>query len=100
MAITKSDVRRMLIEFLDNNEDIKGMRSIQEVQERFVEVNKICPQVIVEIVQELAAEGYKLKDGRRLIKGPVQDIYTTREFKNELFAHKTYHAGNIICPRS
>jgi hypothetical protein len=75
MIETKIEVKEKLINFFDHlPEGVKGYEYMFELK-YFIEREKICPELVIQIVDELVAERHVLPDGRYMIKSP--DYYST-----------------------
>lgn len=98
MAPTKAEIRQKLLDWLNQHENIKGMDTCPLIAE-FVEQEKLCPEVVEDIVSDLAANYTRLSGGRMLIPYETQRAKFSERFSNELLAHHTFHTGGIRCPR-
>lgn len=89
----------MLINWLNEKEGIFGDNTGYLISE-FIEKEKICPKLVIEIVEDMALEHFRLDDGRVMMPyKPKTDISLSERFSDELRAHHTFHTGGIRCPK-
>jgi len=88
----------MLINWLNKNEGFGDNTSA--LLTRFIEKEKICPEVVIEIAEEMAKEYFRLDDGRIIMPYKQKiNIFLSEQFSDELRAHRTFHTGGILCPK-
>ena len=100
MTLSRATLKAGLIEFIDQHPNVRGQNGMQALHDEFVEPNKLCPETFQELIHELMREEHQFKGGRKLVPAPKFDVWATQEFRDRLWAQKTYHAGGIVCPKS
>lgn len=96
MTLTKDQVRIMIIDHLNKSNSMDLCQLIAE----FIENEKICPKLVIDIVTQLADDNIKLDDGRTMQRVSQRiPIDLSERFWSELEAHQTFHTGGIRCPK-
>lgn len=96
MALSKEEVRQMVIDWLNENKGAYGSDTGYLMKE-FIEKENICPELVIEIMEDMAKENFKLNDGRVIIPYRTY-IFLPEELNNKLRAHRTFHTGGVRCP--
>ena len=71
MTPTKAEIRQKLLDWLNQHENIQGLDSYLLIVE-FIEQEKLCPEVVKDILSDLAANYTQLSNGRVLIRSQVR----------------------------
>ena len=98
MTPTKAEIRQKLLDWLNQHENIKGLDSYPLIVE-FIEQEKLCPEVVKDILSDLAANYTQLSNGRVLIPFETHQVNFSERFSDELRAHRMFHTGGIRCPQ-
>jgi len=98
MTPTKAEIRQKLLDWLNQHENISGVDSYLLIVE-FIEQEKLCPEVVKDILSDLAANYTQLSNGRVLIPFETHQVNFSERFSDELRAHHMFHTGGIRCPQ-